>query len=49
MLATHELLELFTEKGIDIKSVEPFTGIDSCGDSEMADEDGTPGELDELF
>lgn len=37
VLATHELLDLFAEKGIDLASITPQTlPADSCADNEMS-------------
>ena len=39
VLATHELLDLFTEKGIDIHTVEPYSQQSTNEDSEMSQAD----------
>ena len=49
VLATHELLELFTEREIDIKTIEPYFDQDN-EDSQMTDEaDGALSSLEQLF
>ena len=48
VLATHELLELFTEREIDIKTIEPYSQDNE--DSQMTDEvDGSLSSLEQLF
>ena len=39
VLATHELLDLFNEKGIDIHAVEPKPQSDPNADSQMSEPD----------
>ena len=49
VLATHELLELFTEREIDIKTIEPYFDQDN-EDSQMTDEnEGAISSLEQLF